>query len=383
MHKIKFYPVDNGDTTLIKLSNNTNIQIDCKLRVSAEDVEDTTKYDVKKDLLNELPKIKGVPHLDLFILTHGDKDHCHGFEKHYYTGEPSKYVDNTPNKDKIFIEELCVTSMLFNNENNSEANTIRNEANRRKRLYDNNDTTKNDAGNRLVIIGYDGTKKFENVPSYIPGDIISKINESEQDLFSFFVHAPFKDTLITAKAEKDRNAASIVLLARFKARKYDSNHIAKVLLGGDADHYQWKKILDESKAHNNEDQLEFDIFLAPHHCSWTYFNDTKQEDNPEAKDYSLEILDKAKKGAFIIASSKIIKKHDKNPPHFEAKNEYVAKLESKDKFINTATHPNEDAPLPIIFEITSTGVKKIDNNAIIEKASIGGAKPFFDDSRNF
>ena len=37
---ITFFPVDNGDMTLIKLIDNTTILIDINLRESAEDEED-------------------------------------------------------------------------------------------------------------------------------------------------------------------------------------------------------------------------------------------------------------------------------------------------------------------------------------------------------
>jgi hypothetical protein len=36
-HIIKFYPVANGDTTLIKLTDNSSILIDCKIRDDSED----------------------------------------------------------------------------------------------------------------------------------------------------------------------------------------------------------------------------------------------------------------------------------------------------------------------------------------------------------
>ena len=46
---ITFFPVDNGDMTLIKLSDNTTILIDINLRDLAEDEEDPS-FDAVKGL---------------------------------------------------------------------------------------------------------------------------------------------------------------------------------------------------------------------------------------------------------------------------------------------------------------------------------------------
>jgi beta-lactamase superfamily II metal-dependent hydrolase len=62
---ITYFPVGNGDTSLIRLKDGTSILIDVCM---ASDDED--KYDVHGHLIGELRSEKGVPHLDAFILTH-------------------------------------------------------------------------------------------------------------------------------------------------------------------------------------------------------------------------------------------------------------------------------------------------------------------------
>ena len=99
--------------------------------------------------------------------------------------------------------------------------------------------------------------------------------------------APFKSDLVKGKADKDHNATSIVLQARFTAKK-DGDVISKVMFSGDADHYVWDKVKEKSEENDNSDKLEWDLFLAPHHCSWAFFNDTPYKDHKEPKDYSLE-----------------------------------------------------------------------------------------------
>ena len=107
MSKIKFYPVDNGDTVLIKVDK-TTIQIDANIRNNDD------CYDVMEDLLDELSTdSEGRYHLDLFMLTHPDEDHCRGIDTNYYLGAPDKYSDADKDDDLVIIDELMVTPMLF------------------------------------------------------------------------------------------------------------------------------------------------------------------------------------------------------------------------------------------------------------------------------
>lgn len=359
MSKIKFYPVDNGDTVLIKVDK-TTIQIDANIR------ENDDYYDVKEDLLNELSTdSEGRYHLDLFMLTHPDEDHCRGIDTNYYLGAPDRYSDADKDDDLVIIDELMVTPMLFSDANSTPAKALKKEANRRRKLWDEDSPDKNKAGNRLVIVGYDGDKKYENVPSYIPGDTIKTVNGKAMTLIEFFVHSPFKDSLVEGRAESDKNVTSIVMQARFKKASWDTKPSAFYLFGGDADHYIWKEIQNQSSAHKNGEKLDFDIFLAPHHCSWTYFNDVPYEkgetDEPVESSKAL-IRDHKTKGAVIIASSKQIKDDDDNPPHYPAKKEYVKLIGSSDKFVSLAEEPDSKNPKPVVYEVTSSGFQRKDRN---------------------
>lgn len=53
-HTIKYYPVDNGDCTLIKLGNGKTVIIDCQITDAYDKDGKQISYDVKKDLLAEL-----------------------------------------------------------------------------------------------------------------------------------------------------------------------------------------------------------------------------------------------------------------------------------------------------------------------------------------
>lgn len=367
MNKIKFYPVDNGDTVLIK-SDVTSIQIDANFR----DNDDC--YDVKSDLLDELSVgSDGNYHLDLFILTHPDQDHCRGVEANYYLGNPEKYSDDDKENDLIIIDELMVTPMLFSEASNSDAKALKKEANRRKKLWDENDANKDKAGNRIVIIGYDGDKKYDNVPSFIPGDTITKVNGKTMKLLEFFVHSPFKASLVQGKAEKDKNQTSIVMQARFKNSSSDSDPKALYLFGGDADHYVWSEVQNQSSSHGNDDKLDFDLFLATHHVSWTFFNDVpydEGENSTPLKSAQDLITNHKTDGARIIGSSKKIEDDDDNPPHYPAMKEYK-RLIGASNFISLAVEPNSKNPKPVVFEVTSSGFQRKDKNE--QRGSAGAA----------
>jgi hypothetical protein len=229
------------------------------------------------------------------------------------------------------------------------------EAERRLELHRNNHPEKDKAGNRIKIIGYDSNKDYKDLNHLraVPGDVVTRFNDNNQQTFSIFIHAPFK--LHLDSANKDKNSASIVFQARFKAYSWSSDFCCLAMFGGDSDHTTWAQILERTKRFKNdvtEKALNWDLFLAPHHCSWTFFNDTSKDD---VKSTSLEALGYARRGAWVIASSKKIVNNDDNPPYADAKKEYVKKLPSSDKFLNTAVEPNESAPEPIIFDITSNG----------------------------
>lgn len=369
---IKYYPVCNGDQSLITLADKTTILVDCNIREGAKGDDNENLYDVHADLLKSIEKdSNGVPFVDVFILTHGDQDHCRGFAKNFYQGDPSKYSEADKKNNLIRVDAMWFSPMIAEEFTNDDEDAYQVEAERRLKLHQNNDSKKDDAGNRIRIIGYDGNKKYEDLDDMrsIPGDVVTRFNDKEQDTFSIFIHSPFKEQLTSA--EKDKNSTSIVFQARFKEKKTDTKFITLAMFGGDSDHYAWDRILSKTKKSgkdSSESALEWDIFLSPHHCSWSFFNDRPQADNPDPKQTSLDVLD-YKRGTSpkIIASCKKIVAAKPNPPHDAAKKQYVKKV-GDSNFLNTTTYNIvDDTPQPIIFEVTTQGPTK-------PKAQEGSAK---------
>ena len=373
---IKYYPVDNGDQTLITLSDETTILVDCNIREGCKGDDDEEMYDVHKDLLNSIKKDNGIPFVDVFILTHGDQDHCRGFKTNFYQGDPSKYSDTDKKNNLIRVDAMWFSPMIAEEHTNDDEQAYQKEAERRLELHRKNDASKDNPGNRIRIIGYDGNKDYQVLDRLrsVPGDVVSRFNDRNQDTFSIFIHSPFKEHLTSA--EKNKNSTSIVFQARFKEKKDSSDFSCLAIFGGDSDHYTWDTILKktkESKKDQTESALKWDLFLAPHHCSWSFLNDRPQEDNKTPKSHSLEALDNKRGGSSkVIASCKKIVVEKPNPPHDAAKKEYVKKV-TDSNFLNTATHEVKNKlPQPIIFEVTGQGPMKPKQQEGSSKAA-GGA----------
>ncbi|OPY48441.1 MAG: hypothetical protein A4E48_02744 [Methanosaeta sp. PtaU1.Bin060] len=355
---IIYFPVGNGDTSLIRLSDDTNILIDCNITNKSTEDDEEKWYDLKDHLLKILRKDeRGIFHIDLFILTHPDQDHCRGFEDHFYIGDPNNLNDSAKNNKKIFIDELWFTPRLFlpTNEDSlcASAQVFLKEARRRIMVYKENKVLSKLPGNRLQIIGYSDNKRLEGLKDIVivPGTLTNLINADHKKDFSLFIHAPFRKDLDSEDSEK--NETSVVFQARFVVDGEDRAGLA--LFGGDAQYEIWRDILDRSE----EGDLQWDLFLAPHHCSWTFFSEIDYKDDPNPRKESLELLTNKRKGAIVIASCKPVKDDDDNPPHYQAAQKYKEIVGEKDFYV-TMEYPSSEQPLPLEFEITKKGPQRKD-----------------------
>ncbi|UUW08436.1 hypothetical protein NLG42_20280 [Flavobacterium plurextorum] len=368
--QIKYYPVKNGDMSLITLEDKTTIIVDCNITVVSQDDSDKTRFDAKKDLLDSIQRRDGNPYLDVFILTHGDKDHCLGFMENFYQGDPKSYSKQDREDGRIIMDAMWFSPMIAEQFSNPHEDAYQQEAERRLKLHREGNPDKDNPGNRIRIIGYDINGEYEalNDLRSKPGDVVSRFNDKDQDKFSIFIHAPFK---IHLDAE-DKNCASIVFQARFKQYSWSTDFCCQAIFAGDSDHATWGQIIERTRRFGNdvnEKALDWDLFLAPHHCSWTFFNDT---DKDEIVQTSTEALEYAKEGAFIIASCKKIVDDEDNPPHYDAKKVYLKYLESKEKFLNTDIEPSESEPKPIIFDITANGPARASNKTVSGSSTSAG-----------
>ncbi|MDA8187506.1 MAG: hypothetical protein M0T85_05135 [Dehalococcoidales bacterium] len=352
---ITYYPVGNGDTGLITLGDGTTIVIDVNATEACKDKEDKTHYDVPEALRNEAHKdADGRLHHDTFVLSHPDQDHVCGFTGVFYTGDPAKYADSDKADGKIIIDELWHAPRIFApvEEKNlcEEAKAFKAEADRRMKLHKAKAKGYSSAGNRIRVIGYTDNPDLKGLDDVttVPGSVLNLINGVIREGFEFFVHGPFKKD--TDAEWGKRNDTSVVLQARFTVEKVERAALA--IFGGDAECGVWEEIVDRS----NDESLQWDLLLAPHHCSWSALSEEPSEDGKPSKKV-LKFLDKRRKGAVVVASCKPIKDDDDNPPHHRAAELYREKVD-KENFYCTMEHPSEQEPRPIHFRMTRNGPQK-------------------------
>lgn len=351
--KIGFLPVDNGNMTFIKLNdvNETTILYDMYIREKATDPNDKT-YDVLQYLKDNLKTDSNGRHfVDVFILSHHDDDHIRGFENYFYTGDIKDIPDNS---DKIYIKEIWGSSRFFKrastyNKLEDGALAFNTEMKRRYELHKKHKKIQEE-GNRIIILGESEDDKTDHVEDivYGIGESIHILNNRNLALkIDINILGPIEqqedeiDDLYKAK-----NRGSVILQLNIKEGKY----INQILLTGDAE----VGVLEYMSNIYPLSKFNYDILLAPHHCSkYSMFNKLS-DGSCELSDTALETLSQAKSGAKIIVSCREFGKD--TPPHKEAKKEYE-NIVGESNFFYTLGYKNGTEPIE--FELTGLGHKEI------------------------
>ena len=151
----------------------------------------------------------------------------------------------------------------------------------------------------------------------IPGNAVTELDGEDRDGdFRAFIHAPFKDDSCG-----DRNDTSLAMQIVLG----DDPAAGGLLLFGDLKYPTLRRIFDVSKEADNEENLAWQVLLAPHHCSKSVMY--QDEDGTKVKKQDiLDDFDAAQVGdGIIISSSEEIPSSNKkgdNPPHAKAKARY-------------------------------------------------------------
>lgn len=363
--KITFFPVDNGDMTLLRLadSNVTSLLIDCKIRSAADNSDDDTR-DVAKDLRDRLKTDNnGRPFVDAMLLSHPDEDHCLGLEKHFWLGPLADYPDdNKPkNERRIVIRQLWSSPMVFrraskNNPLCSDAKAFNKEAKRRIKINKDNDFSVGD-GDKILIMGEDENGKTDDLTPILimSGEKFTGINEQASGYLTSLLLAPFSKQDEETEEKLSKNESSVIINFKIKSSAYGLN-TSRFLTGGDAGVGIWEKISDEFLPSDTE----YDLLLAPHHCSWRSLSHDSWSENGEnavVSEKAKKALGQAKNGAFIISSSKPIADDDNDPPCIRAKREYRSILGYSGVFKCTGEEPTKTNPSPLEIETTGSGFK--------------------------
>ncbi|HNP35032.1 MAG TPA: hypothetical protein PKK10_04200 [Woeseiaceae bacterium] len=339
-----FWPVGTGDSTTIRVADTVYLQVDLHHMTKSQDDEDTA-WPIVDELIKILPTLGDKPYLSTFALTHPDLDHCQGFED----------LNN-----RVLISELWMSPRTFREFSQNEAlcedaEAFHNEAMRRVKatIAAGGDPGR---GNRIRIIGYDDWLKESDFIGFpeeflsIPGHTINVLDgEDHTGAFEAFVHAPFKEDSFG-----DRNNCSLA----FQITLINGQGVGRALLMGDLKYPTIRRIFDRSDAQT----VQWNILLAPHHCSksvmyWKGENDT---DEKLREDLVRDLGNAAVDPGYVVASAEPIPASNQtgdNPPHAKAKAQYERIVPNE--FICTHEHPDTKNPQPVMFTVTMEGFQYV------------------------
>lgn len=355
MHKVIFYPVQNGDTSQIILGNGKRILFDFRHLKYGEE-EDEPAIDLKTQLKEELSKAKR-DYFDVLAFTHGDLDHILHSTEFFELRHAAKYQSN----GRIKVNELWVpAAMLLESstidQRSAEFVIWRREAQYRLRegkgirVFSKPEILKTwleKNGLTLESRQHLITDAGQVVPSF----------SLARDGVDFFCHSPF--VKYVDDGDDLRNDASLIFQVCFEVVGVRTNYFAV----GDSTCDVLEDIVRTTKWHKNEDRLDWHLLNIPHHCSHHALNSEKGEKETVPLPLVEELLLHGQPGAYIVSSSKPIPDtkesyQQKQPPHVQARNCYERYLRqaSGRRFVVTMEEPNERKPQPLEFDITSAGV---------------------------
>ncbi len=365
--KITFFQVGNGDMTLVRLADTrvTTILIDSNIRVAADDPDDETP-DVVSALRKRLLKDQNLrPYVDAFLLSHPDQDHCRGLVKYFWLGDPADYPDDNLAQDdkRILIRELWSSPLIFRRRSSShklcdDAAAFDKEARRRVKYWQTYRSA--GSGNRILIMGEDINGKTDNLSPIVikSGEKFSCIDgEGYPAYFRAHLLAPAPHDDDSALEEQlSKNESSVVMNIEISPSAYSSTK-TRFLVGGDAAVLIWERMWERFE--KTPETLEYDLLLAPHHCSWrtlSYDSWSEKREKAELNEGARNALGQARNGATIVVSSKAILDDDIDPPNIRAKREYKDILDDVDGWFGCTGDLKDEAVLE--FTVESNGKVK-------------------------
>lgn len=358
-HKIACYPVGNGDTTQIILSNGRRILLDYCHRKKGEETE-SPEIDLKERLKQELKNAER-DYFDIVAFTHADLDHIQSSTEFFDLQHAEKYQG----EGRIRIRCLWVPAAMLleeveRDEQSEEFCILRQEA--RHRLLEGKDIlvfSKPDALKDWLEPKLKERGEAANARDHLfidAGTIVPGLSQAS-DGIEFFCHSPFIKHC--DGTDIVRNTASLVFNVRFLigGENYDYFHV------GDTEWTDIEDIVKTTLYHKNDDRLAWDLYNIPHHCSYLALSDEKGDTETNPKPLIKHLLLQGKNGAYMVSSSKPIPDIEESyketqPPHIQARKAYKRHLEEVDgrKLLVTMEEPNANKPEPLVFEIAEGGI---------------------------
>ena len=348
--KIRFYPVGNGDSILIKNDDGKHLLIDFNCPSEAE-TDDDERINLKEELDDRLKN----KDLEVFMVTHAHDDHYHGFSDYFWLNFAQTYQGD----DRKKITELWVPdALIWETGITGEGKTLRQEA--RHRLLQEKTGIKvfGESQSLIDFINDSDDASYDDVKHliYKPGETVNFFSG-----FEIFIHSPHS---WKTEDDENKNNSSIVIQADFKI---DSESAAKVIFGSDAESDAWESIYSASDNNDNLDKLKFDAFKISHHCSHDALNKDEKGDEitePVAKVKKLFEEQGNDKYKLIASCEKIpskAKRNESGPPHYQAAEYYrkVAGDKNGDFQVTMEQKLKGKKRKPIIIEITKDGPKLV------------------------
>jgi hypothetical protein len=364
---ITFFPVGNGDMTLIRFDNDQKLLVDLHVRKAADDDGDDTA-DVMTELRGRLSRdVSGRLFIDGFLLSHPDKDHISGLETHFHLGPPDEWNEKD---DKILIREMWSSPIVFRRASKNhvlcnDAKAWAREARRRVALYRETGTATAE-GDRIQIMGEDADGKTDDILAIVvkTDQVVTKLNRVASGTFEGRLLAPLSSNDDEEMEDLlGKNHSSVVL--RFSIRGSGILDKCRFLTGGDAEVAIWERLWSKHGT-DQADWLSYDILQAPHHCSWhslSYDSYSTYREDAEVCADARSALAQIRKGAIVVASSKTIDPDEADPPSDRAKREYISIVDGKtDRFLCVADVWAREN-LALEYEITSSGITKVVKSA--------------------
>lgn len=370
--KITFFPVGNGDMTLIELESGRTVLIDVNIRAAADDEDDDTP-DVAKMLRDRLKRdSEGRLHVDAFLLSHPDKDHCTGLKKHFHLGPPA---DWSKAADKIFIREVWSSPMVFRRASRNhvlcdDACAFNSEARRRVQRFRDTGGSVSE-GDRILILGEDENGKTDDLAAILVkvDEIFNRVNGRYDFSMSARLLAPQPKSDDEDEEElRSKNHSSTILNISLVGD--GRTDVCRFLTGGDAEVAIWERLWQQHAT--RPDWLAYDILQTPHHCSWhslSYDSWSEKGEDAEVCEDARNALAQARKGAVLVASSKAIRDDDNDPPCIRAKREYEAIAEDANGSFKCVGEP-ENKPDLLEFEVGQDG-PRLKTKAMTAAAIVG------------
>lgn len=351
---IKIYPVGNGDSSQIILSNGKRMLFDFRQVENGEE-EGNPTIDLSSILHKELDESNRDDY-DVVAFTHGDEDHNKGSSDFFYFDHAKKYQD----ENRIKIKELWVPAAMIIEEGSKKDNRIiRQEA--RHRLKNNYGIRVFSKPDRLKDWLEENDLTVESRKHLISdaGIIVPGFN-LETDGVEFFVHSPFIKHC-DVDGDIPRNETALILHATFQVQ----GNKTRYFIIGDSKWDVLSDIVNITKAHNNHERLLWDIYNIPHHCSSYALSEEKGNFKTTPHEDVKYLLDQGQNNGLLVCSSIPVTNDSERrmPPHIQAKRTYdeTASNISPGSRIHV-TGDSKDRygkPTPIVIEISATGCKKI------------------------